>query len=107
MQFAKLKPSKSVVTINNPLTDLFICQTFHCTVLNLYECVCVCVVCVCVRVCVYVMCVCVCVCVCVRVCVCGCVRVCMCVSLCVYACVLLVERIKLELADQNSKFAKA
>ena len=26
--FAKLKPSKLVVTINNLLADLFICQTF-------------------------------------------------------------------------------
>ena len=28
LQFAKLKPSKAAVTINNPLTDLFIHQTF-------------------------------------------------------------------------------
>ena len=28
LQFAKLKPSKVVVTINNPLADLFIRQTF-------------------------------------------------------------------------------
>ena len=27
LRFAKLKPSKLVVTINNPLADLFICQT--------------------------------------------------------------------------------
>ena len=27
-EFAKLKPSKLVVTIDNPLTDLFIRQTF-------------------------------------------------------------------------------
>ena len=28
LQFAKLKPSKLVVTIDNPLADLFIHQTF-------------------------------------------------------------------------------
>ena len=28
LRFAKLKPSKVVVTINNPLADLFIRQTF-------------------------------------------------------------------------------
>ena len=27
-RFTKLKPSKLVVTINNPLADLFICQIF-------------------------------------------------------------------------------
>ena len=30
LRFAKLKPSKLVVTIDNPLADLFICQTFFC-----------------------------------------------------------------------------
>ena len=28
LRFAKLKSSEVVVTINNPLADLFICQTF-------------------------------------------------------------------------------
>ena len=28
LRFAKLKPPKLVVTIDNPLADLFICQTF-------------------------------------------------------------------------------
>ena len=28
LRFAKLKPSKLVVTIDNPLADLLICQTF-------------------------------------------------------------------------------
>ena len=30
LQFAKLKPSKLVVTINNPLAELFIHRTFFC-----------------------------------------------------------------------------
>ena len=29
LQFAKQKPFKVVVTINNPLADQFICQTFY------------------------------------------------------------------------------
>ena len=28
LRFAKLKPSKLIVTIDNPMSDLFICQTF-------------------------------------------------------------------------------
>ena len=34
LQFVKLKPSKLVVTINNPLADLFIRQTFFCQTLE-------------------------------------------------------------------------
>ena len=34
LQFAKLKPSKLVVTIDNPLADLFIRQTFFCQTLE-------------------------------------------------------------------------
>ena len=34
IQFAKLKPSKLVVTINNLLANLFICQTFSAKHLN-------------------------------------------------------------------------
>ena len=32
--FTKLKPSKVLVTINNPLVDLFICQAFFCQTLQ-------------------------------------------------------------------------
>ena len=34
LSFAKLKPSKLVVTIDNPLADLFIRQTFFCQMLE-------------------------------------------------------------------------
>ena len=34
LQFAKLTPSKLVVTIDNPLADLFIRQTFFCQTLE-------------------------------------------------------------------------
>ena len=34
LQFAKLKPSKLVVTIDNPLADLLIRQTFFCQMLE-------------------------------------------------------------------------
>ena len=30
LRFAKLKPSKLIVTIDNPMADLVICQTFFC-----------------------------------------------------------------------------
>ena len=34
LRFAKLKPSKLIVTIDNPLPDLFIRQTFFCQTLE-------------------------------------------------------------------------